>query len=231
MLSHLYNFIPYGKILMMRHILGVGKLMEHKSKLLMLAAVIVAAVVVLAAYVVLINDGNDNDTDVGQKKYVGDPENLALVQADLSGTEWILSNYTELSWENQNIPGACRGTFIINPDGNPETAGFGWTIYVFNTTEQANDYYDNGEDFTYWHYSSFGNWTNINGIGVESMYNKLELFTTAWPYINLTIFRSSNVVVVLGFSQKVADTGFTMDDTFVDSLIQAQVEKIEGHLV
>jgi hypothetical protein len=206
--------------------------MESKGKFLMLAAVIVVAIVVLAAYVVLFNDNeDDNEADV-QKKFIGDPENLALVQADLGGTEWILHNDTELSWDNPNITSACRGEFTINPDENPETAGFGWTLFVFNNTDQANAYYDNGEDFAYWHYGPMGNWTNQSGIGDEAMYNDLESSGfSSWPFVKLVLFRSSNVVGVLGFTQKAADTGFMMDNTYVDSLVRNQVEKIDGYLV
>jgi hypothetical protein len=204
--------------------------MGSKSKLLMLAAMIVVVIVVLVAYVVLFND---NEADV-QKKFIGDPENLALVQADLGGIEWILHNDTDISWDNLNINSACRGEFIINPDEDPDTARFAWTIYVFNTSEQANSYYDNGEDFAYGHYQSMGNWTKYSGIGDEAMYNDLEqpvLPFSAWPYAKLIMFRSSNVVAVLGFVQSLADTGFTMNDTFVDSLVQLQAEKINASLV
>jgi hypothetical protein len=208
--------------------------MGPKGKLLMLAAVIVVAIVVLAAYVVLFNDNkDDNEADV-QKKFIGEPEDLALVQADLGGTEWILHNDTELSWDNLNINSACRGEFIINPDEDPNTARFAWTIYVFNTSEQANSYYDRGEDFAYWHYEFMGDWTILTGIGDEAMYNDLEqpiLPVSAWPYAKLIMFRSSNVVVVLGFVQSLADTGFTMNDTFVDSLVQLQAEKMNASLV
>lgn len=207
---------------------------RSKRMLIIAGSLTVVALLIGAGLFYLFYDDNDGQNDqTNEALFTGDPNNIALNQTEL-GAGWGLTNDTELVWDNENITAACRGEFEIDPELDQPTAGVGWTIYVFNTSDQANSYFDNGEDFGYWYYAEKGNWTNITGIGDETMYNDLEapvLPFKAWPYAKIVMFRSANVVVVLGFVQKAVDDSFTMNDTFVDNMVQLQAEKIHNAMV